>query len=281
MNSDPMSFPVLIPSKEMPPMFSPVRRRGLRSPGNASFLAIVSALALVASMSAPLAAQTAPADVMYACYVPMTGTVYRIKAPGTPAECTRPRSNNGIGDDEDRRRRQEHVQFAFNATGAMGPVGPAGPQGEVGPMGPAGTVGAAGAQGDVGPMGPQGPQGETGAAGPQGIAGPMGSTGAQGQMGPQGAMGPQGPQGDPGVSQYQMLEKRVSVNTSSMTTFTMDCPVGLKPFGGGFYALDGASSTTTIIRSAPTATSWAVTLRNTSGSAANSFQIYVTCGKVL
>jgi len=94
-------------------------------------------------------------------------------------------------------------------------------------------------------------------------------------------MGPQGPQGDPGVSQYQMLEKRVGVNANSTTTVTIDCPVGLKPFGGGFYALDGANNWSSVMRSAPTATGWALTLKNTNGSYANNFQIYVTCGKVL
>ena len=244
-------------------MFSPVRRRGLRSPGNLTLVAL-SALALLAP-SAPLAAQTTSSvssELLYACYVPMTGTVYRIKAPGAPAECTKPKSVNA-------KTHQEHIEFVFNATGPRGPAGPAGPQGEAGP------------KGDVGPAGAQGLQGETGPAGPTGAEGPAGATGATGPMGPQGAMGPQGPQGVPGVSGYQVVEKRVGVNASSTVTHTVDCPAGKVPFGGGFYALDGANNWTTVLRSSPTPTSWAVTLKNSNSSFANNFNIYVTCGAVL
>ena len=248
-------------------MFSPVRRRGLRSPGNLTLVAL-SALALMAST--PLSAQTATAssELMYACYVPLTGTVYRIKAPGAPAECTRPKSSNA-------NQHAQHIEFVFNATGPMGPAGPAGPQGEAGPKGDVGPQGEAGAKGDVGPAGPQGQAGPTGATGAQG---PMGATGPQGMMGPQ---GPQGPKGDPGVSGYQMIEKRVSVNANSTTTLTVDCPAGKVPFGGGFYALDGANNWSSVLRSAPTAIGWAVTLKNSNSSYSNNFNIYVTCGTVL
>lgn len=255
-------------------MFSPVRRRGLRSPGN--LILALGAVAL-AAFSMPLSAQTTTSapELMYACYVPLTGTVYRIKANGTPSECTKPKS---VSD-----RHQDHIQFVFNATGPMGPAGPQGPQGEVGPMGPKGDVGPAGAKGDIGPAGPQGLKGETGATGaqgPQGIGGPMGPAGPQGQTGPQGMMGPQGPQGAPGVSGYQMIEKRVSVNANSTTTLTVDCPSGKVPFGGGFYALDGANNWSSVLRSSPTLTGWAVMLKNSNSSFANNFNIYVTCGMV-
>ena len=254
-------------------MFSTVRRRGLRSPGNL-MLAVFSAVALVA-LGTPVAAQTTASspELMYACYVPLTGTVYRIKTHGTPAECTRPKANSD--------RHGDHIQFVFNATGPMGPAGPQGPQGEVGPMGPAGAVGAAGPKGDVGPAGAQGPKGDAGPQGPQGIGGPMGPAGPQGQMGPQGMMGPQGQQGAPGVSGYEIVEKRVGVNSNSTTTHVVECPAGKKPFGGGFYALDGANNWTTVLRSSPTLVGWAVMLKNSNGSFANNFNIYVTCGSVL
>jgi hypothetical protein len=277
MKNNQLSYPVFFPSKEMPPMFSPVRRRGLRSPGNL-ILAAVSTVALVA-FSMPLAAQTTAAasseQLMYACYVPLTGTVYRIKANGTPAECTKPKANSD--------RHQDHIQFVFNATGPMGPAGPQGPQGEVGPAGPAGAVGAVGPKGDVGPAGAQGVKGETGATGaqgPQGIGGPMGPAGPQGQMGPQGAMGPQGPQGIPGVSGWEVVELRVGVNANSTITHNVLCPAGKKPFGGGFWATDGANNWTTVLRSSPSATGWVVTLKNSNGSLLNQFNIYVTCGTV-
>ena len=141
-------------------------------------------------------------------------------------------------------------------------------------------MGPAGPQGEVGPIGPAGPQGEVGPAGPQGVAGPTGATGPQGQTGPQGMTGAQGPQGNPGVSGWQLLEKAVSVNPNSTTGLWIDCPAGKVPFGGGFSALDGANNLTTVMRSAPTATGWIVTLKNTGSSWANNFKLYVVCGAV-
>lgn len=245
-------------------MFSPVRRRGLRSPGNLT-LALLGVVALLSS-SAPLAAQTTQPDLMYACYVPLTGTVYRIKTAGAPDECSRPKSPTAAD------RLRDHVQFTFNAMGPAGPIGPAGPQGEAGPAGTQGEVGPAGAQGETGPAGP------TGAAGPTGEMGPQGQTGPQGMMGPQ---GPQGVQGAPGVSGYQFLEKRTGVGPSSTSVQTIECPTGKVPFGGGFALLDGAYNYTSIMKSAPTATGWSVTLKNTNSGYSNSVQIYVLCGTVL
>ena len=132
-------------------------------------------LLLALSAFAPEAkAQTG--TTIYACYIPATGTVYRIKEPGLRDNCTSP----------------QHVQFSFNQQGPTGPAGPQGPAGPTGPQGPAGPAGATGA------TGPAGPQGETGPAGPQGPAGPAGATGATGPTGPQGETGPAGPQGPAG-----------------------------------------------------------------------------------
>ena len=75
------------------------------------------------------AAQTAEPTVIYACYVPSSGTVYRIKAPGLPDSC----GSSKVGG-----KLQPHVPFQWNEEGE---AGPAGPQGEVGPQGPAGTGG--------------------------------------------------------------------------------------------------------------------------------------------
>ncbi|MFL5383998.1 MAG: tail fiber domain-containing protein [Longimicrobiaceae bacterium] len=153
--------------------------------------------AAAALWAAPAAAQTS--TVIYACYVPATGTVYRIKATGLDDSC----------------KSQQHVQFSWNETGPQGPAGPAGPtgpqgpagptgatgpQGPAGPQGPQGETGATGATGATGPQGPAGPQGETGATGPQGPQGETGATGATGPQGPQGETGPQGPQGVKGDS---------------------------------------------------------------------------------
>ncbi|HEU0301490.1 MAG TPA: tail fiber domain-containing protein [Longimicrobium sp.] len=154
---------------------------------------VAAVLALLVFAPAPAQAQT----VIYACYVPSTGTVYRIKEPGIRQSC----------------QTANHVEFSWNEEGpagpagpqgATGPQGPAGPQGETGPAGPQGETGPAGPQGETGPAGPQGetgpagPQGETGPAGPQGETGPAGPQGETGPAGPQGETGPAGPQGETG-----------------------------------------------------------------------------------
>ncbi|HEX6630348.1 MAG TPA: hypothetical protein VF048_04620 [Gemmatimonadaceae bacterium] len=71
--------------------------------------------------SAPAGAQT---SVLYGCYVPNSGTVYRIKGAGLPDECRSP----------------QHVQFTWSLQGPVGPQGPAGPQGAEGAQGPAGGL---------------------------------------------------------------------------------------------------------------------------------------------
>jgi hypothetical protein len=86
----------------------------------------------------PLSAQTAP-RVIYACYVPWTGTVYRIKEPNTPAQCFSP----------------THVEFSWNQQGIQGPQGVAGVAGPAGPQGPGGAPGPAGAPGAPGVSGYQ------------------------------------------------------------------------------------------------------------------------------
>jgi hypothetical protein len=73
-------------------------------------------------------AQSAPPPTIDACYVPASGTVYRIDtpaspAPGAPKQCLSP----------------THVAFAWTRTGPAGPQGPRGLQGAAGPQGPAGA----------------------------------------------------------------------------------------------------------------------------------------------
>lgn len=73
--------------------------------------------------------------VFHACYVPTTGSVYRIKDLTLKDSCTSP----------------SHVPFQWtDGEGAGGAQGPAGPQGPQGPQGPAGP---AGPKGDAGPSG--------------------------------------------------------------------------------------------------------------------------------
>jgi hypothetical protein len=91
-------------------------------------------------------------EVIYACYVPNSGTLYRIKAED-PAETCKAAS---------------HIEIQWEVEGPEGAQGPQGPMGPQGPAGPAGPIG---------PAGPQGPQGPAGPAGAQGPAGPAGASG--------------------------------------------------------------------------------------------------------
>lgn len=90
-------------------------------------------------------AQTPGPTLLYACYVPRTGSVYRIKTPDTPQIC-------GKG----------HVEFSWNEQGIQGLQGPAGATGPTGPTGAAGEAGAAGPPGSAGATGPQGISGVSG-----------------------------------------------------------------------------------------------------------------------
>jgi hypothetical protein len=115
---------------------------------------ILAATALVAGLAGRTAGAQSAAitntddspKIIYACYIPNTGTTYRIKETDLRQTC----ANNG------------HVMFSWNQQGVAGPVGPQGPIGLVGPQGPQGPQGIAG---------PAGPKGDTGPAGPQGPAG--------------------------------------------------------------------------------------------------------------
>ena len=97
---------------------------------------------------------TLPDDppVIYACYVPGSGSLYRIKATDATETCKSP----------------NHVELHWNV---VGPQGPQGPQGPVGPVGLAGPQGSQGPLGAAGPAGTAGPSGAQGPTGPAGISG--------------------------------------------------------------------------------------------------------------
>lgn len=143
---------------------------------------VVAPALLALGAPAGLGAQTVAADTLHACYVPATGTIYRIRAAGLPPSCLS----------------EAHVEFSWNAAGAPGPRGEPGPQGPPGEAGPPGPQGPEGPAGPMGPPGPPGPPGEAGPAGPQGPEGPPGPAGPQGPPGPRGPSGPAGPAGPPG-----------------------------------------------------------------------------------
>ena len=110
--------------------------------------ALPAAMALTALVAlAPDARAQSPdptdPNVIWACYVPLSGTVYRVRTTDTRETCAA----------------QQHVLFWFNQTGPQGPQGPQGPAGPAGPTGPTGPTGPQGPAGPAGPTGPQGPAG--------------------------------------------------------------------------------------------------------------------------
>ena len=141
---------------EMPS--TPTRRRTLRT-----LLLTVATLTLTgASADAAVTrlAIAADPDVIYACYVPGSGTLYRIKATDPTETCKSP----------------DHIPLQWFVNG---PQGAQGAQGPVGPQGPAGPAGAVGQAGQAGPIGPIGAAGPLGAVGPTGNAGIAGSAGLE------------------------------------------------------------------------------------------------------
>ena len=84
-------------------------------------------LALLAVAARHGGAQSAPPPTIDACYVPASGTVYRIDtpaspSPGAPKQCLS----------------ATHVAFGWNRAG---PAGPQGARGAIGPTGPTGPAG--------------------------------------------------------------------------------------------------------------------------------------------
>lgn len=80
-------------------------------------LSCVTVLLLIIEISpAKAAAQTTGEQILHACYIPLVGVVYRIKAPGLPSACLA----------------KTHVEFSWNAQGPKGDRGEAGPAGNLG-----------------------------------------------------------------------------------------------------------------------------------------------------
>jgi hypothetical protein len=76
-------------------------------------LSILGAIGVAASATA---AQTPTAQILYACYVPSTGTVYRIREPGLPSECSGARNGFGMLRRQERSQHARHVQLECAGT---------------------------------------------------------------------------------------------------------------------------------------------------------------------
>jgi hypothetical protein len=124
-----------------------------------SFTALLGStlLCVMTFHTAPVAAQVADGNVVYACVQidrdQDEGKLVRLVAANVPCQ-------------------KKETRIAWNVVG---------PKGDPGPQGPRGTQGATGA---IGPQGPQGAKGEVGAEGPQGLVGPQGLQGPTGPRGP-------------------------------------------------------------------------------------------------
>src|SRR4051812_15641607 len=82
-------------------------------------------IALAATVLLSSAARAVPPKVFYACYIPNSGVVYRIKEVDLKQTCSS----------------ADHVMFSWTDGGAPGPQGPQGPVGPTGPQGAPGTPG--------------------------------------------------------------------------------------------------------------------------------------------
>ena len=118
-------------------------------------LLFVTAVIAPTTLSASPMSRALDPETIYACVVPGSGSLYRIKITDPAETCRSP----------------QHVPIQWQVTGPQGEQGPQGPVGAVGPKGPLGPIGPAGA---AGPQGPQGPAGLQGPTGPQGPVGPGG-----------------------------------------------------------------------------------------------------------
>ena len=122
-----------------PDRYPMIRETVRRRDATAALVALAALVLLATFPSTARAQQTSAPEVIRACFVPASGTIYRIGVSGGPTAC-----------------RGGHVEMQWNAGG---PAGTPGPAGEQGPAGPAGPAGPQGPQGDPGPQGPPGPAG--------------------------------------------------------------------------------------------------------------------------
>lgn len=207
------------------------------------------------------AQQAAADDTIRACYVPASGTIYRIGVAGSPTAC-----------------HGNHIEMKWNVAGPAGAQGVAGPQGEAGPAGPVGPAGPQGEAGAAGAKGDPGPKGDAGPAGPQGVAGPAGPAGPQ---------GPQGPAGTGGLVPSVIVRDSVDLPPGRFGRAIATCPTGRTMIAGGFQFSFFDRASTRIVGSLPVFVAgsakpngWAAEGFNDDGTAGATRRIYAyaLCG---
>lgn len=158
---------------------------------------VTAAMALAAGAAAAQDPPPSPPEpqVLYACYVPSAGVVYRIREAGLPTECRSP----------------AHTLFSWNQTG------------------PAGAPGAPGAAGAAGPAGLS-----CWDTNGNGQPDPAEDRNGDEVFDGMDCQGPQGPAGAAGVIGWEVVWQVFSVAGQSIGSGTAICPAGKRPLGGGF-----------------------------------------------
>ena len=168
-----------------------------------------------------------PSTLMWACYVPNSGTVYRIRTGDTKESCAS----------------QQHVMFSWNPLGLKGDKGDTGEQGVPGKDGTNGAdgkdglPGKDGANGVDGKDGLPGKDGTNGVDGKDGLPGKDGTNGVDGKdglPGKDGEKGDVGPQGPPATIDPAGIAVAGAVNAQGMRTLVAQCPPNTRITGGGF-----------------------------------------------
>ena len=222
---------------------------------------------------APIANGTVVSEegVIYACYIPKQGSVYRIREAGLRDQCFA----------------RKHVAFSFNTEGPAGPAGADGApgadgaDGADGAPGADGNDGAPGADGLDGAPGADGLDGAPGADGNDGADGADGNDGADGADGNDGADGADGNDGKDGVSGYRLLSNSFTVPPldNKLGQFTCGNNPDDRVFGGG-YEVTGADSGYFVVRNAPNGNNkWIVWIRNTNATLTLTVAFHAICGK--
>ena len=195
--------------------------------------------------------RTRAQELVHACLIPGTGTLYIIQQAGLPGGCVRDSHIlfewNQVGPPGDDGSQGEQGEDGADgatgptgSTGAIGATGVTGVTGAIGATGVTGVTGGTGATGAIGATGVTGVTGGIGATGVTGVTGGIGATGSAGVTGSAGApgatgnTGATGATGSNGVSGLQLVSSSTTISSGVTTTHSASCPGTKLAIGGGF-----------------------------------------------